>query len=432
MEEAKEKGWMPVRPRTQAARLGDRGQQRAAPLEPAPAHARAPVARPRAGGRREPEAHGFTGLHADYLLPAAGYYEKPGIKYSVAYVPYLHYCDAAVKPVGEAKDEWEIYWRLAQEVRADRARAGHPEAASGCGCEEIDLQEHRDAASRSTACTAPTTRSRGERRRILEESPAAEGMTVEGLKQTGIAKYASVGGQGIQENLFNSELEGEGVMQALTDMTEQRWRWPTLTGRQQCYIDHAWFLEARRGAGRHVESPKAGGDHPFQLDLVPLALEHPQRLARHADAAAPAAGRAGGLPEPDRRRGARHRPTATGPCSPTTTARSACAPSTRPWCGPKVAYYFHAWEPHQFPDHKSYKFLIPGLMKPLHFRRRRGTARLVLRPLRARHTRAGHARVSERARRAPTHAERGRILAMSRRSGPTRASRSDSSPWCST
>ena len=34
---------------------------------------------------------------------------------------------------------------------------------------------------------------------------------------------------------------------------------------------------------------------------------------------------------------------------------------------PRVAYYFHAWEPHQFPDHKSYKWLIPGLIKPLHF-----------------------------------------------------------------
>ena len=34
---------------------------------------------------------------------------------------------------------------------------------------------------------------------------------------------------------------------------------------------------------------------------------------------------------------------------------------------PKVAYYFHAWEPHQFPDHKSYKTLTPGLIKPLHF-----------------------------------------------------------------
>ena len=31
-----------------------------------------------------------------------------------------------------------------------------------------------------------------------------------------------------------------------------------------------------------------------------------------------------------------------------------------------VAYYFHGWDPNQFPEHKSYKWLIPGLMKPLH------------------------------------------------------------------
>jgi nitrate reductase alpha subunit len=34
---------------------------------------------------------------------------------------------------------------------------------------------------------------------------------------------------------------------------------------------------------------------------------------------------------------------------------------------PGVAYYFHAWEPHQFPEHKSYKWLTPGLSNPLHF-----------------------------------------------------------------
>ena len=33
---------------------------------------------------------------------------------------------------------------------------------------------------------------------------------------------------------------------------------------------------------------------------------------------------------------------------------------------PGVAFYFHAWEPHQFPKHQSYKWLIPGIPKPLH------------------------------------------------------------------
>ena len=33
---------------------------------------------------------------------------------------------------------------------------------------------------------------------------------------------------------------------------------------------------------------------------------------------------------------------------------------------PGVASYFHAWEPYQFPNHASYKWLIPGLIKPIH------------------------------------------------------------------
>ena len=34
---------------------------------------------------------------------------------------------------------------------------------------------------------------------------------------------------------------------------------------------------------------------------------------------------------------------------------------------PGVAYYFHAWEPYQFPNHQSYKNITPGLTNPLHF-----------------------------------------------------------------
>ena len=57
-------------------------------------------------------------MHSDYVLPAAGWYEKVGIKYTISYVPYLHYCDAAVPPVGESKDEWEIYWLLTKRIEA--------------------------------------------------------------------------------------------------------------------------------------------------------------------------------------------------------------------------------------------------------------------------------------------------------------------------
>jgi nitrate reductase alpha subunit len=191
-------------------------------------------------------------------------------------------------------------------------------------------------------------------------------MTVESLKKTGIAKYRNVGGMGIQENLFNSDWKGEGVMRSLTDMSEQRWRWPTLTGRQQCYIDHPWFIEAGESLPEHKESPKAGGDYPFQFvschsrwSIHSVWRDTPMllRLQRGEPVVYLNPAEASKLGIED---GAW---TKISNDYGSIFMRAKHSAMVRP----RVAYYFHAWEPHQFPEHKSYKWLIPGLMKPLHF-----------------------------------------------------------------
>jgi len=305
----------------------------------------------------------FTGLHADYLLPAAGFYEKPGIKYSVAYVPYLHYCDQAVEPVGESKNEWEIFSLLAAKVQA-LARSRNIGPLPGCGSGSVDLATISDRFSFQGQYGPDDVEKVNAL--IIERSPAAGGVSVEQLKRDGIVKYANVGNMGIQENLFNSEWRGVGVLTALTDFTERKWRWPTLSGRQQFYIDHAWFIEAGEALPTHFASPKAGGEHPFQLvscharwsihsvwrdtpmmlrlqrgepvvylnprDMTEIGVQDGQWVRLENDYG---------------------------------SMRMRAKVSTM--VRPKVAYYFHAWEPHQFPEHRSYKFLTPGLMKPLHF-----------------------------------------------------------------
>ncbi|GIW40832.1 MAG: hypothetical protein KatS3mg076_1409 [Candidatus Binatia bacterium] len=62
-----------------------------------------------------------TGLEADFVLPAAGYYEKIGIKYPQSLVPYIVFGDKAVEPLGESKSEWEVMTLLARAVQ-ERAR----------------------------------------------------------------------------------------------------------------------------------------------------------------------------------------------------------------------------------------------------------------------------------------------------------------------
>jgi DMSO reductase family type II enzyme molybdopterin subunit len=305
----------------------------------------------------------FTGMHADYLLPAAGYYEKSGIKYPVAYVPYLHYCDAAVPPLGESKDEWEVFWLVAQEVqRVARERA--TPVLDGCGKRPVDLSSLGDRFS-FYGSFGPKDADRVAQF-ILDKGSATAGMTVEGLKQTGIAKYRSPGAVGGQPQLFNDDWKGEGVLRACTHFTEGKWHWPTLTGRQQFYIDHPWFLEAGEALPSHRESPKAGGDYPFQLvscharwsihsvwrdttTLLRLQRGEPALYLNPRDAEEL------GIPDGEwaelfNRHG-----------------RVLMRVKYSAMVRPRVAYYFHGWEPYQFPNHESYKFITPGLMNPLHF-----------------------------------------------------------------
>ncbi|MEB2286034.1 MAG: hypothetical protein B6D46_03935 [Polyangiaceae bacterium UTPRO1] len=305
----------------------------------------------------------FTGMHADYLLPAAGYYEKPGFKYPVAYVPYLHYCDEAVRPIADSKNEWEIFSLLAERVQAV-ARARNTPILDGCGKRPIDLKRIAEKLSFHGAFGPQDAMKVAQR--ILDTSTSTAGMSVAALKETGIAKYTGTGAVGGQPQLFNEDWKGQGVLRPATLFTEKKWRWPTLTGRQQFYIDHAWFLEAGEALPTHIESPKAGGDHPFQLvscharwsihsvwrdDPMLLRLQRgePQIYLNPGDAARLRVAD-GGWAELANDYGS-------------VLMRAKHSTMVRPG----IAYYFHAWEPHQFPAHKSYKEITPGLMNPMHF-----------------------------------------------------------------
>lgn len=306
----------------------------------------------------------FTGMHADMLLPAAGYYEKPGIKYPVAYIPYLHYCDAAVAPVGESKNEWEILSLLAQKVQAIAKERNTP-ILHPCGKDrEVELQRFADVFSYGGAF-GPLD-AEGVTQNVLDLSTSTMGMEIDDLKKTGVQKFTFTGVTLPQAQLYNYNWTGEGVMRALTQFVEHKWRWPTLTGRQQFYIDHPWFLETGEALPTHKESPKAGGDHRFQLischarwsvhsvwrdTPILLRLQRGEPVIYLNPTEAEELGIADGAwAALSNRYG---------------DMRMRCKYSTM--VRPGVAYYFHAWEPHQFADHKSYKWLTPGLMNPLHF-----------------------------------------------------------------
>ena len=185
----------------------------------------------------------FTGMHSDYYLPAAGYYEKSGIKYPMAYAPYLHYCDAAVPPLGESKDEWEVYWLLTKEMERI-AQERNLEPFTDCGEEPIDYKELNKIFSFQGRFGPKDAE--GVSAAIIDASPAAGGVTIAELKKKGIHRFVSAGDSIAPTAIYNTDWNGEGVLNPFTYFTKHKWRWPTQTGRQQYYIDQSLVRRSRR------------------------------------------------------------------------------------------------------------------------------------------------------------------------------------------
>ena len=100
---------------------------------------------------------------------------------------------------------------------------------------------------------------------ILSVSPATRGLTLEDLRREGGAvRLPSLGARGASAGIFSDYSLEEPVV-PLRDFVEKKQPYPTLTGRQQFYVDHPWFLELGEELPVHKDPPAAGGSHPFTL-----------------------------------------------------------------------------------------------------------------------------------------------------------------------
>jgi anaerobic selenocysteine-containing dehydrogenase len=193
-----------------------------------------------------------TGLKADLILPAAGYYEKRGIKYAVALAPYVVIGDQAVAPLGESKGEWEIMARLArrlQERARERGMSGDVATIYDRFTDNGRFGPADDAAVLD---------------HILQGSSPTRGVTWPQAQKAGAIRARSVGGWGIT-SAIGSELEPQGSLSPSRIHVEQKHAWPTLTGRQQFYLDHPWFVEADEVLPCWKPLPGAGDRYPIWL-----------------------------------------------------------------------------------------------------------------------------------------------------------------------
>ncbi len=300
-----------------------------------------------------------TGRHADILLPAAGWYEKIGLKYIPATVPFATLGDRAVAPLGEAMPEWKIYSHLAERVAAEAERRGvsSVQGFRGQACEIAELGDRFSDGGRFGADGDEEVL-----RFILNISPATSGVTIEELREQGGAlRLPSLGGQGESAGIY-SDYSPEEPVAPLRDFVEKKQPYPTLTGRQQFYIDHPWFLELGEALPTHKDPPAAGGDFPLTLTsahtrwsihavwrdhalMLRLQRGEPAVLLNDGDA------RARGIGD--------HDLVHVSNDLASFTAHAKVAGAIRPG---QVQLY-HAWEPYQFRGGRSHQAVSPSPMK---------------------------------------------------------------------
>jgi DMSO reductase family type II enzyme molybdopterin subunit len=302
-----------------------------------------------------------TGLHSDYVLPAAGWYEKDDFTWSTPLAPFCHVTRRAVEPLAESKTDWEFHCLLLKEVqkraigrglRTFRDRAGKPrrldrvydEFTFGGRFTEHNPEELLD--------------------QILALTANLGDVRWEELKEKGYARFTGVGAHALTMGTATDIAPNETIT-ANTWHTEKKQPWPTLTRRLQFYIDHDLYLELGEELPVHKENPALGGNYPLQMtggharwSIHAMWRDHEQMLQLQRGAPlvyiAAADARRRGIKDGDRVR------VYNDVGSFQLDARVSATVK------PGQVIVYHAWEPYQFEGHRSHQSVMPSPINPIH------------------------------------------------------------------
>jgi DMSO reductase family type II enzyme molybdopterin subunit len=196
---------------------------------------------------------GVTPLYADYVLPAAHHYERQDFMLEPR-TPYVQVLDAAVPPLAEAVDDWTFYDRLAAAVSRRAAERG----VAPIQDEFFGQPVPRDLAK------AHELFSMGGKIRSTRD---AIQFLIDNSSGVPKVPFADMASRGIMRNEDSDGVvhgRGSPYNADLLRSYEEKKPYPTLTGRQQYYIDHPWFMAEDEALPRHKDPLRING-YPLQF-----------------------------------------------------------------------------------------------------------------------------------------------------------------------
>lgn len=301
-----------------------------------------------------------TSKHADYVLPAAGWYEVTDHKWVTPLVPFNHVTNAATEPLGESKPDFWIFTMLAKHIQK-RARERGLTTITGHLGKTIRLDTLYDDMTMDGRFTEDDTdKAAGA---ILEQSSNLSHVPWEEQKEKGFAHYSGIGLSPLSIGNAGEMVPGEPFV-PLTRHTKDKQPYPTQTRRIQFYLDFETYLTYDEHLPRYKEPPKMGGDYPLMMtggherwsihgvwrdnkSMLRLNRGSPYMFVNSEDAARR------GIKDGDWIRAYND----VGDFY----IRAKVAPGIRP--GSTILY--HAWENYQFPGGKWPRLVSPSAINPV-------------------------------------------------------------------
>ena len=301
-----------------------------------------------------------TALHSDYVLPAAGYYEKDDIAWGSGCAPYSHPTTEAVPPVGDSKTDWAIHCLIVKRVQSRAKERGIQYFTSRHG-EQRRLDQVYDEFTFEGRFTENNPEDLLTEMLTLNDN--LDGMSWQELKAEGNKRFSSVG-TGVVHISNAGDIPKDAPLVANSWHTQKKQVWPTHTRRMQFYIDHPFHKELEEILPTFKEEPKFAGDYPLRLTgghnrWSIHAAQRDQRLMLHLQ---------------------RGEPVMYVSAEDAATRNVADGEKVRafndigdfeihamvsPLVKPGQVIIYHAWEQYQFKDGKAFDMVTPSPINPV-------------------------------------------------------------------
>ncbi|MBW7930080.1 MAG: molybdopterin-dependent oxidoreductase [Gammaproteobacteria bacterium] len=194
-----------------------------------------------------------TAMYSDYVLPIAHTYERHDIILE-GRTPYLQVLDQAVPPLGESVDDYTAMLRIAQAISAQAKAMGLAPIKDSFNGQPIE--HDYTVLPELMTLNGKIRDTRDVVQFLLDYTPGLPKISFDELARKGFVRVNDA-----RETQFGRDSPYSYKTLA---STRDKVPYPTLTGRQQFYMDHDWFLAEGEQLPVHKD-PLANPGHTGRL-----------------------------------------------------------------------------------------------------------------------------------------------------------------------